>query len=46
MFQPMYLTLEKFEKQAEEFLRQPMRRRRPVSFLPGPVAIPSPCAGL
>ena len=39
MFQPMYLTLEKFEKQAEVFLRQPLRPHRPVSFLPGPVTI-------
>jgi aspartate aminotransferase-like enzyme len=38
-FQPMYLTLENFEKQAEEFLRGPIRRRGPASFLPGPVAI-------
>jgi aspartate aminotransferase-like enzyme len=38
-FQPMYLTLENFEKQAEEFLREPMRRRGPASFLPGPVSI-------
>jgi aspartate aminotransferase-like enzyme len=41
MFQPMYLTLEKFEKQAEIFLRQPLRPHRPVSFLPGPVTIPA-----
>jgi len=40
MFQPMYVTLEKFEKQAEVFLRQPLRPHRPVSFLPGPVTIP------
>jgi aspartate aminotransferase-like enzyme len=40
LFQPMYLTLEKFEKQAEIFLRQPLRPHRPVSFLPGPVTIP------
>ena len=39
VFQPMYLTLENFERQAEEFLREPMRRRGPASFLPGPVAI-------
>lgn len=39
MFQPMYLTLEKFEKQAEAFFRQPLRPHRPVSFLPGPVSI-------
>jgi aspartate aminotransferase-like enzyme len=39
MFQPMYLTLENFEKQAEEFLREPIRARGPSSFLPGPVAI-------
>jgi aspartate aminotransferase-like enzyme len=40
MFQPMYLTLENFERQAEEFLREPMRRRRgPACFLPGPVSI-------
>jgi aspartate aminotransferase-like enzyme len=38
-FQPMYLTLENFEKQAEEFLREPIRRHGPASFLPGPVAI-------
>jgi len=41
MFQPMYVTLEKFEKQAEVFLRQPLRPHRPVSFLPGPVTIPA-----
>jgi aspartate aminotransferase-like enzyme len=40
MFQPMYVTLEKFEKQAEALLRQPLRPHRPVSFLPGPVTIP------
>ncbi len=40
LFQPMYLTLEKFEKQAETFFRQPLRPHRPVSFLPGPVTIP------
>ncbi|HUD49663.1 MAG TPA: aminotransferase class V-fold PLP-dependent enzyme [Candidatus Baltobacteraceae bacterium] len=39
MFQPMYLTLENFEKRAEEFLREPIRARGPASFLPGPVAI-------
>jgi aspartate aminotransferase-like enzyme len=39
MFQPMYLTLENFEKKAEEFLREPVRARGPASFLPGPVAI-------
>jgi aspartate aminotransferase-like enzyme len=39
VFQPMYLTLEIFEKQAEEFLREPMRLRGPASFLPGPVSI-------
>jgi aspartate aminotransferase-like enzyme len=38
-FQPMFLTLENFEKQAEEFLREPIRRRGPASFLPGPVSI-------
>jgi aspartate aminotransferase-like enzyme len=38
-FQPMFLTLENFEKQAEEFLRQPIRRHVPASFLPGPVSI-------
>ena len=38
-FQPMYLTLENFEKQAEEFLREPIRLRGPASFLPGPVSI-------
>ncbi len=38
-FQPMYLTLENFEKQAEEYLRQPIRRHGPASFLPGPVSI-------
>jgi aspartate aminotransferase-like enzyme len=41
MFQPMYLTLENFEKKAEEFLREPVRARGPASFLPGPVAIHS-----
>jgi aspartate aminotransferase-like enzyme len=39
VFQPMYLTLENFEKQAEEFLREPIRLRGPASFLPGPVSI-------
>jgi aspartate aminotransferase-like enzyme len=38
-FQPMYLTLENFERQAEEFLRGPIRRHGPASFLPGPVSI-------
>jgi aspartate aminotransferase-like enzyme len=38
-FQPMYLTLENFEKQAEEILREPMRLRGPANFLPGPVSI-------
>ncbi|HEX3718831.1 MAG TPA: aminotransferase class V-fold PLP-dependent enzyme [Verrucomicrobiae bacterium] len=41
MFQPMYLTLENFEKKAEDFLREPIRSRGPASFLPGPVAIHS-----
>src|SRR5665213_1804197 len=40
MFQPMYLTLEIFEKQAEAILREPVKPPVPVSFLPGPVAIP------
>jgi aspartate aminotransferase-like enzyme len=39
LFQPMYLTLEDFEKQAEDFLRQPARAKGAASFLPGPVAI-------
>ena len=39
MFQPMYLTLEIFEKRAEEFLREPLNTNRVVSFLPGPVAV-------
>ena len=39
-FQPMYVTLEKFEKHAEAILRAPLRPHRPVSFLPGPVTIP------
>lgn len=34
-FQPMYLTLERFEEGAEHSLE----RSRPVSFLPGPVAL-------
>lgn len=38
-FQPMYLTLETFEKNAEEFFRTPLRSAGPVSFLPGPVSI-------
>lgn len=38
-FQPMYLTLENFERKAEDFLREPMRTRGPASFLPGPVAV-------
>jgi aspartate aminotransferase-like enzyme len=39
MFQPMYLTLEIFEKRAEEFLRLPLDSNSVVSFLPGPVAV-------
>jgi aspartate aminotransferase-like enzyme len=39
MFQPMYLTLEGFEKKAEEFFRLPLRTSGPASFLPGPVGI-------
>jgi aspartate aminotransferase-like enzyme len=39
MFQPMYLTLEGFEKKAEEFLRAPSPPPGPTSFLPGPVGI-------
>jgi aspartate aminotransferase-like enzyme len=39
LFQPMYLTLEIFEKRAEEFLRLPINSNRVVSFLPGPVAV-------
>ncbi|HEX4350155.1 MAG TPA: aminotransferase class V-fold PLP-dependent enzyme, partial [Verrucomicrobiae bacterium] len=39
MFQPMYLTLETFEKNAEEFFRIPLRSAGPASFLPGPVRI-------
>ena len=39
MFQPMYLTLERFEKQAEEFFRLPANAPGPASFLPGPVSI-------
>ncbi len=38
-FQPMYLTLEIFEKRAEEFLRLRSTPTRVVSFLPGPVAV-------
>ena len=41
-FQPMYVTLETFEKTAREFLRSsPARTFRPsaVNFLPGPVAV-------
>ena len=39
MFQPMYLTLEGFERKAEEFFRLPSRIAGPASFLPGPVGI-------
>ncbi len=39
MFQPMYLTLEQFEKMAEEFFRLPASVPGPASFLPGPVSI-------
>jgi aspartate aminotransferase-like enzyme len=39
MFQPMYLTLEGFEKKAEEFFRLPAQTSGPASFLPGPVGI-------
>ena len=42
MFQPMYLTLENFEKQAQEILLEPMPVRKAASFLPGPVAIADP----
>ncbi len=35
----MYLTLENFEKQAEEFLREPIAPPRAGQFLPGPVSI-------
>jgi aspartate aminotransferase-like enzyme len=38
-FQPMYLTLENFERQAEDILREPIHSRGPASFLPGPVAV-------
>jgi aspartate aminotransferase-like enzyme len=38
MFQPMYLTLETFEKRAEEFLRVSPSNGM-ASFLPGPVAV-------
>jgi aspartate aminotransferase-like enzyme len=39
MFQPMYLTLEGFEKKAEEFFTMPVNLPGPASFLPGPVSI-------
>jgi aspartate aminotransferase-like enzyme len=39
MFQPMFLTLEGFERKAEEFFRVPLRSPGPTSFLPGPVGI-------
>src|SRR5271157_4027918 len=39
MFQPMYLTLEGFEKKAEEFFSMPVNVPGPASFLPGPVSI-------
>jgi len=39
MFQPMYITLEGFEKVAEEFFRLPVNLPGPASFLPGPVGI-------
>jgi len=39
MFQPMYLTLEGFEKKAEEFFSMPVNLPGPASFLPGPVSI-------
>jgi aspartate aminotransferase-like enzyme len=39
MFQPMYLTLEGFEKKAEEFFSMPVNSPGPASFLPGPVSI-------
>lgn len=37
LFQPMYLTLEKFETRAEDFFRPPASVE--MNFLPGPVAI-------
>ena len=39
MFQPMYLTLEGFEKKAEEYFSMPVNLPGPASFLPGPVSI-------
>ena len=39
MFQPMYLTLERFEKAVEEILQVPVNTPIPASFLPGPVSI-------
>ncbi|MGA2544443.1 MAG: aminotransferase class V-fold PLP-dependent enzyme [Verrucomicrobiota bacterium] len=39
MFQPMYLTLEGFERKAEEFFSMPVNLPGPASFLPGPVSI-------
>jgi aspartate aminotransferase-like enzyme len=39
MFQPMYVTLESFEKVAEEFFRMQVNAPGPASFLPGPVNI-------
>ena len=39
MFQPMYITLEGFEKVAEEYFRLPVNLPGPASFLPGPVSI-------
>jgi aspartate aminotransferase-like enzyme len=39
MFQPMFLTLERFEKAVEEILQVPVTTPMPASFLPGPVSI-------
>ncbi len=39
MFQPMYITLDMFERRAEDFFRVPTVTEGPANFLPGPVAI-------
>ena len=44
MFQPMYLTLEGFEKKAEEFFTMPVNLPGPASFFPGRSASTGRCA--
>lgn len=47
MFQPMYLTKEKFETTSKAFSKMMQKKRpaKPINFLPGPVAIHSDVEG-